>query len=190
MYLPSLTDIFFVIIFLVPGFVTLSLFRRIAVYDRSLSNNETIYWSLFCSLLIIGIYNWKTNTADITKLTSDMFNYTNLFLLIGISLSLGLFFGGVVRISIQKNVYHEDCWELTMKNASKAPTWLTVYTNDGEEYMGTLNYNSGSVDPRELTIRNPTKIIRRNDDVQEKEWGKEILFLEKDIKRVVFLREI
>jgi len=119
-----------------------------------------------------------------------MFNYTNLFLLIGISLSLGLFFGGIVRILIRKNVYHEDCWELTMNNASNPPTWLMVCTNDGEEYIGTLNYNSGSVDPRELTIRNPTKVIRRNDDIEEKEWGKEILFLEKDIKRVVFFREI
>jgi len=188
--LPSLTDIFFIIIFLIPGFVVLSLFRRIAVYDRSLSDKETIYWSLFCSLIIIGIYTWKTNTTNITKLTSEIFLPTNIFLLIGIALTLGLFSGGIIRLTIQKNVFHEDCWELTMRKASENVTWITVYTNDNEEFMGTLHYNSGSTDPREISIRNPIKIIRQNGDIEEKEWGNEILFLEKDIKRIVFLREV
>ena len=104
MDLPALSDIFFIIVFLIPGFVTLNLIRNIGRYDRSLSNNETIYWSVFWNLIIMGIYNWTTDTTDLTTLTSEIFLPSNLFLLIGISLSLGVGIGGGIRYTMRKNI--------------------------------------------------------------------------------------
>ena len=190
MDLPALSDIFFIFVFLIPGFVTLNLIRNIGKYDRSLSNNETIYWSVFWNLIIIGIYNWITDTTDLTTLTSEIFLFSNLFLLIGISLSLGIGIGVGIRYTMRKNIISEDCWELSMKNASINGTWIIVLTKDGDEFMGTLHYNAGSKEPREITIRKPTKIIRSVDPIEEEEWGEEILFLEDDIKRIVFMNEV
>jgi len=187
--LPALSDIFFVIVFLIPGFVTLNLIRNIGKYDRSLTNNETIYWSVFWNLIIMGIYNWKTDTTDLTTLTSEIFHFSNLFLLIGISLSLGVGIGVVIRYTMRSNIISEDCWELSMRSASRIGTFVTVLTKDNDEFMGMLHYNAGSKEPREITIRNPTKIIRSVDPIEE-EWGKEILFLEDDIKRIVFMNEV
>ena len=80
---------------------------------------------------------------------------------------------------------------IVTKGASKDGSTFLVYTNDGEEYLGTLHHNSGSEQPREVTLRNPTKILRlENGEIDEKEWGKEILFPEKDIKRIVFNSEV
>ncbi len=190
MDLPALADIFFIIVFLIPGFVTLNLIRNIGKYDTSLSNNETVYWSVFWNLIIIGFYNWITNTTDLITLTSEIFNYSNLFLIIGISASLGVGIGVGIRYTMRKNIISEDCWELSMKEASRIGTFVTVLTKNDDEFMGLLHYNAGSKEPREITIRNPTKINRSVDPIEEEEWGKEILFLEDDIKRIVFMSEV
>jgi len=77
-----------------------------------------------------------------------------------------------------------------MRNASITGTWVIVLTKDGDEFMGLLHYNAGSKEPREVTIRKPTKIIRSEDAIEEEDWGEEILFLEDDIKRIVFMSEV
>lgn len=191
MDLPSLSDLLFTILLLIPGFVTLSIFRQIGRFDRTLSDNEKIYWSLFSSLLIIGTYNWGKSSIDISKLSSELLLFENVFRLIIISIIYGVVPGYVVRRVLKNNIISKDCWEIAFSNASKSGTWVLVYTNNDEEYMGELHYNSGSEDPRELTIRNPYKITRRSDGVtEEKKWGEEILFPEKDVRRVVFFEKV
>lgn len=190
MSLPSVSDLYFILIILVPGFVTLSLIRHSAIFDRTLSDNETIYWSLFCSMIIFTTYLYGKTDVTFQQLSEEFIQYENISKIIVISLVYGLVFGYFVKIAFRRSIFRDDCWELCFKNASKNETWLSVYTNDGEEYQGQLHYNSGSIDPREFTIRHPHKIVRQEDQVIEKEWGEEILFIEDDIKRVVFHREL
>jgi hypothetical protein len=124
-------------------------------------------------------------------LSSELLLFENVFRLIIISIIYGVVPGYVVRRVLKNNIISKDCWEIAFSNASKSGTWVLVYTNNDEEYMGELHYNSGSEDPRELTIRNPYKITRRSDGVtEEKKWGEEILFPEKDVRRVVFFEKV
>ena len=176
---------------MIPGFVTLNLFRKIAKFDRTLSDNETLLWSLFIGFIIIGLYNVGKTTADLETMSKEIFITQNMLKIVGISLLGPLLPGYAIRKLIRDDIISDDVWELSLKTASKKGSWIIVYTNDGEEYMGALHHNSGSDDPREVTIRNPTKIVRlENGEYDEIAWGKEILFPEKDIKRIVFESEV
>ena len=176
---------------MIPGFVTLNLFRKIAKFDRTLSDNETLLWSLFIGFIIIGLYSYGKTTVELETMSKEIFVTQNMLKIVGISLLGAVLPGYAIRKILRDDIISDDVWELSFKNASKKVSWIIVYTNDGEEYMGTLHHNSGSDDPREVTIRNPTKIVRlETGEINEITWGKEILFPEKDIKRIVFNSEV
>ncbi len=62
---------------------------------------------------------------------------------------------------------------------------------DGREYKGTLYRYAGRDHPSEISVRDP-KMILRDDQFKVKReisFGREILFREKDIRRVVFDEE-
>jgi uncharacterized 2Fe-2S/4Fe-4S cluster protein (DUF4445 family) len=85
------------------------------------------------------------------------------------------------------------CWDVAFKEISKRGGYVIVYTHDGSEYKGELHYvGSGVLSSRELVIRNP-KLIVRDKDLRvsdEIEIGKEILFTEKDVQRIVFFKDV
>lgn len=191
MNLPALSDIVISLVLLVPGFVALNLFKKIAKFDRSLPENETLLWSLFIGFVILGTYNYGNTTADLETMSKGIFLTQNMIKIVAITILPTIFLGFIIRIFFRDKVISDDVWELSFKNASKIFSWIIVYTNDGEEYMGTLHHNSGSDDPREITIRKPSKIVREETgEYTEIPWGKEILFPEKDIKRIVFYSEV
>ena len=192
MELPSLSDLFFITIFVIPGFVSFSLFKRISKWDATLTETEALFYSLFFSIVIYACFvNIPSNSIQIETVEQDLLRNTNLLELVIITIILGTLPSYIISKTIRKDVLSDDCWELSFKNASKNGSWIIVYTNDGEEYLGKLHYNSGSTQPRELTIREPSKIIRNKEgEYETMEWGEEILFQEKDIKRVVFISEV
>lgn len=71
--------------------------------------------------------------------------------------------------------------------------WVIVYTENGLEYKGRIHiYGTEGDYRRELVIEEP-KLIQRNGDGKVKceiKIGKEILFSQKDIRRVAFLGEL
>lgn len=190
--LPSLADVILVIIIIMPGFISLCLFRWLAVYERKISNNELTLMSLVCSFFIYGIFSYLTGISDIDKFRDNIFVPHNLLLILLLGIVIGGTPGIIIRHFYRKNVLTGDCWEIAMKVASRKGSWIIVYTDDGNEYMGTLHYSGSGEDPREISIRNPTMIIRNNSGEIENEfeWGKEIFFTTDDIKRVVFFKEI
>jgi|GEM_PF-4749496 len=192
MELPSLSDLFFITIFVIPGFVSFSLFKRISKWDATLSETETLFYSLFFSIIIYACFiKIPGNSFQLETIEQDLLRNTNLLEVVILTIGLGALPSYIISKTIRKNVISDDCWELSFKNASNNGSWIIVYTNDGEEYLGELHHNSGSTQPRELTIREPSKIIRNGEGEYEMiKWGEEILFQEKDIKRVVFHSEV
>ena len=166
--IPAISDIVVSIILLVPGFVALGIFRKIAKFDRSLPENETILLSLFVGFVILGIYNYGNTTADLETILKEIFLTQNMFKIVVIATLPAILLGFTVRKIYRDKVISDDVWELSFKNASKKGSWIIVYTNDGEEYMGALHHNSGSDEPREVTIRDPIKIVRlENEEYDE-----------------------
>jgi len=190
--LPSLADVVLVIIILIPGFISLSLFRWLAVYEKEISDDQMRLMSLVCSLFIYGIFSNMKNISDIDKFRDVIFIPSNLILILSIGIGVGAIPGLVIKYGWRHNITSGDCWDIVMKKASRNGTWVTVYTNDDNEYMGALNYSGCDNDPRDITIRSPTKIIRNDegDLLKEVEMGKEVFFPEHDIKRVVFYKEV
>ena len=191
MSLPSLADTLLVLVILIPGFLACSLFRWLSKYERKISDNQLVLWSLACSLLIYTIFAHYTGVSNIDEIRDTIFVPRHLIS----TLSMGVLFGGIPGIinrKLRENIRTDDCWEISMVEAGKTGSWVMVYTDDGHEYLGTLHYSGIGEEPREITIRRPTRIIRDDDGKVKREFdvGKEILFREDDVKRVVFFREV
>lgn len=196
MALPSLADVIFVIVLLIPGFITLSLFRWFAILERKLSEYRLILWSLVFSLIIYAVFSWHTGINDIDSIRDNMLIPENLAKILALSLTFGFVPGLIVRFGRARfrghSVVRGDCWEACMTQASKEGSWVIVYTEDGHEYKGILHYNGGGGFPREISIRRPKLILRDDRWKVSKEFkmGKEILFQEDDIQRIVFFKEV
>jgi len=194
MVLPSLVDVVTVIVILLPGFISLVLFKWISIIERKISEFETVVWSLFLSLLIYMIFGAATGISDFDSIRNAILLPSTLFMVLSLSLILGLLPGGIVRYALRKQTVRGDCWDVCMNRADSTNNrWVIVYTENGLEYKGRLHvYGTEGEYRRELVIEEP-KLIQRTSDGKVKyeiETGKEILFLQKDIRRIVFLGEL
>jgi len=192
MALPSLADVILVVTLLLPGFISLVLFRRISVLERKMSDLELVIWSLFISMIIFSLFGLVTGIKDIDSLRDKILFSENFLFLFGLSLALGIIPSLIVKKRFRRNVGRGNCWTTSLNNASERVSYILVYTQDGLEYKGKLHYSGGEETPHAITIRKP-KLILRNKNwkvLREIDLGKEILFREKDIKRIVFFKEV
>jgi len=191
MALPSLADTILVVTLLLPGFISLVLFRRIAILERKLSDLELVIWSLFVSVLIYFVFGLVTGLRDIDSLRDRIFFSENLAILLGLSLIFGIVPGFFVKRRFRRNVVMGSCWSLSLKNASKRISYVLVYTQDGLEYKGQLHYSGGVETAHEITIRKPKLVLRDKNWklLKEINMGEEILFGEEDIKRIIFFKK-
>ena len=77
-------------------------------------------------------------------------------------------------------------WDGVFSRTKKA--WLFVQSVDGKEYYGSLAAASVEGEPREILLLSP-RLVKRSEDGQLESLvpiGEEMLFLESDIRRVVF----
>ena len=192
MALPSLADVVFIIVLLIPGFITLVLFRWIAILERKLSDYELVIWSVFLSLLIYSIVSWHTGVTNIDNIRDNMLLPENLLLTLSLSLLFGVGTGYAVKFALRKNIIRGDSWQVSMKIAGKEGAWVIIYTTDDCEYKGALHYFGGVESPKEVSIREPILIVRDKQMNVTKEipMGEEILFSEKNIARVVFFKKV
>lgn len=192
MVLPSLADAVLVITLLLPGFISLVLFRRISVIQKKMSDFELVIWSLFVSVLIYSVFSLFTGITNLDSLRDKFLFSENLAFLFGLSLIFGTIPGLIVKKGFRRNVVMGSCWTLSLKNASKRISWVLVYTQDECEYKGQLHYSGGEETPHGITIRKP-RLILRDDNwkvTKEIKMGEEILFGETDIKRIVFFKKV
>lgn len=194
MALPSLADVVMVIVLLLPGFISLVLFKWISIIERKLSDFETVVWSLFISLLIYTVFSAITGISDVDSIRDGIFLPNNLMLILGLSLTFGFLPGVLLRYGFRKRIVRGDCWNVCMARVkSKKSPWVIVYTEKGLEYKGRLHiFGTEGEHPRELVIEKP-KLIQRNNEgkvLKEIKMGSEILFLQKDIRRIVFLQPL
>jgi hypothetical protein len=190
--LPSLEDVVFVIVLLVPGFFAFMLFKKIGMRERQVSEFESTVWSLFVSLGIYAIFGYITGLFNLDLIRENILNPANLALIFGLALVLGGGFGLAARRLFRQRYKAGDCWEVCVKEAAERGSYVLVYTSNNEEYKGELLFGSVSEAPKEIVLKNP-KLIVRDSDLNVKtefEIGKTMLFNESDIRRVVFLKDI
>lgn len=192
MVLPSLADILLVVVLLVPGFITIILFKKIAMREKKLTDFETTVWSLSASLAVYAVFGYITGLDDIDLIRENIFMPVNITLLFGLAIAFGGCFGAISRVLSRRGYRSGDCWEACFKSAAAEGSYVLVYTADGKEYMGELCFAGVSESSKEITLRNPTVVLRDSEGcvLGDFEIGKNILFKENDVRRVVFLKDI
>lgn len=128
-----------------------------------------------------------TGIKNIDDYGIKIFEPGYLLLILSVGVLIGVIPGAIIGYN-RRNVITGECWEIAMRTASINGDWVIVYTNDNIEYLGSLHYSGMGDDPREISIRDPTMIVRNEKGEIENEFtvGKEIFFTATDIKRVAF----
>jgi len=190
--LPSLADILIVIILILPGFVAFVIFKKIGIREKRLSDFEATIWSVFLSLFIYAIFSYITGLSNIDLIRDNIFMPNNLLLIHGLAILIGGLGGGLARLFFRRSIKAGTCWDHCIKSAAKLGTYVLIYTTDGNEYKGELWWAGISEAPKEIVLRKP-KLILRDPEwniINEIEVGPVILFNEKDVSRIVFLKDI
>lgn len=192
MALPSLEDVVFIIVLLVPGFFAFMLFKKIGIREKQVSEFESTVWSLFASLAIYAIFGYFTGLFNLDSIRENILNPTNIASIFGLALVLGGGLGLAARLLFRQGYKAGDCWEACVKAAADKGSYVLVYTSNGEEYKGELLLGSVAEAPKEIVIKNPKLIVRDSDwrVKTEFEIGKAMVFNESDIRRIVFLKDI
>jgi len=190
--LPSLADIVLVVVLLVPGFLTVILFKKIAMREKKLTDFEATIWSLVTSLVIYAIFGHITGLQNIDSIRENILVPGNIGLIFALAVSFGGGLGILSRALFRRGYRSGDCWEACLKSAAAKGSHLLVYTVDGKEYMGELCLGGISEAPKEIVLRNPKVILRDSKGfvLDNYEVGNNILFKENDVLRVAFLKEI
>lgn len=181
----SLTDIWTLLILIVPGFLTFRIINWLGSYELKLDQFVTTVYSLVFSIIIFIplSFIFKLNSfSDINVyITEPSFVLVSLF----ISILLGVIVGLVIRFVFQKKVRLDNAWDGFAKSLLQRS--VIVYTTDDKEYKGWIKRVSiGKDEKREICLGDP-KVVKRDDKGNFKliNIGQEILFTESNIKRIL-----
>lgn len=175
-------DIYF-LFFALPGFLTLLTVRHVALYKRTLTQTEFVFYSLACS---IPSYLTAAILAEATDATSHLTNKSHVAtFLIVIQTAFAALYGLIVGIVIRKK------WRLGLSRYTPWHGFMTegkgrrviVYTTSAKRYYGWIKQASSDDEAqREVVLGDP---VRLNRDGSEVDMGSEMLFCEGEIARVV-----
>lgn len=192
--LPSFPDIFLIILIIIPGYASVKIFRRIGGLRRKVSDTELLYTSLMYSLIIYAILGWYFQLNDYDLLKAELLKPYNIPKVLATTAIVGVIVGAIALIwRILNHVVPEDCWITVIDKYSKKydSIWVIVYSSDGKEYKGKIGMWGIGQDQKEMTIREPYWILRdeKFKKVHDVYLGDEMLFTEKDILRIVFMKQ-
>lgn len=192
MVLPSLADLLVIVVLLVPGFVCLFITCRISAIRRRFSDIEFTVWSLFLSLIIYVPFSLTTGISDLDQIRDKIFFPGNFVLLMIYTALAGIVLGGILR-KFRPGMMLGDPWNIIFDRVTrKGGKFAIIYTENGLEYKGFIHLSGAEQDNKELSIKYPKLILRDKDwnIANEIPMGKEILFTEKDIRRVLFFEKL
>lgn len=186
------TEILIAVILILPGFLSLYIIRKVSIQEEKLSGEEYYLWSLLLSVIIFAVFSYIVNIRSLTEIEDLIFDSKKIILLYFLATVFGIIPGKIL-----KKVIHEDyrvlpgeVWSITLMRLNREEgKFVTVFTTDNLEFSGRVRiYSTREDSPREILIEDPIQIIRNEkmEEISTTEWGKEILFTESDIRRIVF----
>ena len=110
---------------------------------------------------------------------------------ISTSISWGFLPALLSRLLLRREYVTGECWDVFSERLGKN-AYVIVYTEDGFEYRGWIHYMGTSEGKSEIILGEPILIVRKNNwkVLDEIDMGKELLFTEKDIKRIISLKSL
>ena len=192
MSLPSLLDIVTVVILVVPGFLSFVILKwSFPTRRKKFSDFELTIYSLLFMLPIIMCYSLVTGIRDIDSIRDSVFQPGNLLILLGLSLGCGLVPSLITKAWTWGKYRTGECWDVFW-DALRPGGYVLVFTEDGHEYKGWIQYSDSSEDKTELILGDPKLVIRNANHKVQKEiaMGEALFFTQKDIRRVVSLKPV
>jgi len=189
--LPSnISEIFFIMVIVLPGYLYLKIFREISLLKKPIPSSEVLYQSLTFSLFNIIIAGLMFKTTDLNILRSILIQPEKLSEFMIFTLTLVIISSLVPRFWLTSHGYvPKDTWTHTIeeKRGIEFP-WVIINTVKGEEYKGILKAYGVGNEPRDLSLLSPIKILRDEsfEIVDEVNMGDGMYFTEKDISRILF----
>ncbi len=185
--LPSISDIADIMVFLVPGFVTFLIARRIALIDHKFSDLETIVLIIILSLVNYIPFGYLTGIDTLNQIGDKIFDPTNALTLLLIVIGMGFLIGWIFKMVFKKTSVAGSPWGIIYKKVRKGGAWVIVYT-ENREIKGTIEHMSEG-DTREMILLHPKIIVRDSNQLESVSYslGNSILLTEGEIKGIVIL---
>ena len=189
----NISDILLIVIFLIPGYFSLRIFRYLAYWKEELSEFDISLLSILLSGLIYISVALLINKQSIDEFKNILLIPTNLVYIISFTLLIGIIPGFIIKkVKENKHEIFLNVWEAVLNRSieTNKPTWVLIYTQDNKEYKGYIHMYGNKNESKDITLKNPLMIIRNKDFYikHEVEMGSEIYFKESDIARIVFLQ--
>ena len=184
-------EIIIAAILILPGFISLNIIRKISIHEGKIPAQEYYLWSSFLSIITFIIFSFLKDIDSIQEVENLVLNYETILPLYSISIILGLIGGFSFKYFVHGDlkVLPEQVWSITLKRLNQDKgEFITIFTSDNSEFSGSIRiYSTREDSPKEILIEDPIQIIRNEnmEVISEIEWGKEILFTEGDIKRII-----
>lgn len=189
----NVSDILLIVIFLIPGYFSLQIFRYLAYWKEELSDFDVSLLSILFSGLIYISVALFINQQSIDEFKKIILMPTTIIGIIGFTFLIGIVPGYIIRkLKKRKNEIFFDVWEAALNRSieTNERTWVLIYTQDNKEYKGYIHMYGNKNENKDITLKNPLMILRDDDFYikNEVEMGDEIYFKESDIARIVFIQ--
>ena len=184
----SIEGIYVILLWIIPGFFGYTLFRFVSVSATKHSEFDKTIFSLLYSFTSYVILFQFTGPLSFEQLVLKLFDPVFLRNSWFLPAILGIIAGAPARLTSQKRTLPGDCWILFQHKLRDKKPGVTVYTKDGKEIEGILNYAGKEEVDKEIIITNPKMIIRdkKHEPISEMSLGNEMLFTKDDIIRIAF----
>ena len=186
---PSPADILVVVIYLLPGFISFQIIRKIYFLENEIKDLEFMIWSVFGSICIHTYLSFVTGLTIFELVSTNVYNPRYLMIMLALSVSIGLIGGNVGRAIFRPGNLPGNCFEYALGQVSERGSYVMIYTTDGREFKGMLRYYDSGGRGNQVIIENPKIVIR--DESWKKKYeiplGYRLLFLNESIREIVFL---
>src|SRR5215213_7886324 len=155
----SFNDILIAVFFIVPGFIAVGLFKRLALVEKELTELEIVAWSIFLSLIVYAIFLAFSGTASIATLQEQVFSWQQVAIVIGLAVAIGAIPGIIVKFSWRRGLRPGALWDFIMNRVKKKTYYPTVRIHtDKETYEGVLFLWGRDKSPKDIIIVRPEKV--------------------------------
>jgi len=184
----SIEEIYLILIWIIPGYFGYIIDRYFSVSIKKHNDLELIIFSLAYSLVSYGVIFAFTSYSNFTLLQDNITSVDVILLIWIVPMLIGFMTGLLQRFMKNERKEFGDCWIVFQDKLKNKKPGVTIYTIDGKEIEGILNYAGKEDVEKELIISDPKLIIRNIEYKAEYEvnLGKEMLFTDKDINRIAF----
>lgn len=185
--LGTITDVWVIVALIIPGFISFRIFTWLTSHDFNLGQFLiTIYsliWSIFVFLPVAYIYNLQS----LDSIREKVSNPDVLLMMIGFALLFGFVPGIILKLTKRRFFVYGSAWDRFAEEYIS--NWVTVYTSDDKEYIGWIKRISrGKDEKREISLGEPMLVKRTLDKSELIDMGTELLFTEKNIKKILKMK--